>query len=405
MSRPPLLILGASARAAAQSAVRAGFAPFGIDLFCDIDLRAVAGWRKVDGSDYPEGLESLAAAAPPGPWIYTGALENHPDLVGRIAQARPLWGAGPSALRAARDPIHLARALRDAGLPALGVRLDPLGLPLDGSWLRKPIRSAGGRSIRPLTRDLPPASFPAYYQRRVEGECRSAQFLAETGGRSAELLGILSQWVGGPRSPFAYRGGLGPIAVSARERADLRRIGEVLAAATGVSGLFGVDYISNYTSVWPLELNPRSTAATEILELAEGRSLLAEHARRFDAEPAGPRPPPPVTRPSVVGKAILHAPIDRDAGSYRFLKIDEFLKVDDLINRDDCWAVPDLADLPAADAKIAPGAPVLTVFAQGRDPDECARRLAERSAEWQDRLFGRDPKPIPAMALGGRSDR
>src|SRR4029079_4231062 len=100
--QPSLLILGASTRAAAQSAIRAEFRPICGDLFAALDLRACA--RVLDVPDYPRGLVAAAAAAPECPWIYTGGLENHPALVDRISETRPLWGNDGAALRRIRNP-------------------------------------------------------------------------------------------------------------------------------------------------------------------------------------------------------------------------------------------------------------------------------------------------------------
>src|SRR5205807_295367 len=79
-----LLIFGASARAAAFSALRAGLRPWCADLFADADLAARAPVRRVTGR-YPADFLRHLDAAPPGPWIYTGGLENRPYLVERMA--------------------------------------------------------------------------------------------------------------------------------------------------------------------------------------------------------------------------------------------------------------------------------------------------------------------------------
>src|SRR3954469_6116964 len=100
-----VLIVGASVRAAAHSALRAGLRPGGIDLFADCDLAAIGPAVRVPPEAYPEGLEDRAAAQPSGPWMYTGGLENDPELVDRIARKRPLWGVRGDALRAVRDPF------------------------------------------------------------------------------------------------------------------------------------------------------------------------------------------------------------------------------------------------------------------------------------------------------------
>src|SRR5437764_13656443 len=110
-----LVIVGASVRAAAQSAIRAGFAPLACDLFADVDLRRICSAVRVNG--YPQGLASAAAGYPPAPWLYTGGLENHPDLVDQIGRDRPLLGVGGDALRGVRDPFRVVAAMQKHGLP------------------------------------------------------------------------------------------------------------------------------------------------------------------------------------------------------------------------------------------------------------------------------------------------
>src|SRR5213592_4147754 len=102
-----VLLLGASVRAAAFSAQRAGLRPWAIDLFADRDLAAVCPARAVPPGRYPAGLVELAREMPPGPWLFTGALENRPGLIERITRDRPLWGNDAACLRRARDPFAL----------------------------------------------------------------------------------------------------------------------------------------------------------------------------------------------------------------------------------------------------------------------------------------------------------
>src|SRR5437588_46110 len=97
-----LIVLGASARAAAFSARRAGFEPYAIDLFADRDLAAICPSVKI--RRYPHDFLVALAAAPQAPWIYTGGLENFPRLVDRLADVRPLLGNSGHVLRRVRDP-------------------------------------------------------------------------------------------------------------------------------------------------------------------------------------------------------------------------------------------------------------------------------------------------------------
>src|SRR6187431_1478558 len=102
----PLILVGASVRAAAFSALRAGFSPYAIDLFADRDLAAVCPAVKV--ANYPRGLLAALYRAPDAPWIYTGGLENHPRLVDQMAAIRLLLGNCGEALRRVREPEQVA---------------------------------------------------------------------------------------------------------------------------------------------------------------------------------------------------------------------------------------------------------------------------------------------------------
>jgi predicted ATP-grasp superfamily ATP-dependent carboligase len=375
-----LLILGASTRAAAFSALRAGFEPVCADLFADRDLRSVTAVQRIAADHYPRALAAVAERASAGPWIYTGSLENHPRLVARIARHRPLWGNDAPILRAVRDPLAVAEALHRAGLPAPAVRSDPRGLKRDGSWLVKPLASGGGRGIVPLKHghgQVGAAARPCYYQQRITGPSFAAVFVASQPTSTTRLVGITRQVVGRARFPFAYVGSLGPWPLAERVRERIERVGRTLAAASGLVGLFGVDLILRDGTPWPVEVNPRYTASVEVLELGLGRALLAEHARACDpAANVGPLPPWPLPRPRVVGKLVVFAPT-----RCYFPGAPEPAPVSD-----DPFAFRTIADVPDQGAHFEPGEPVLTVFAQGSTIDDCRLRLRRRRAYWLRRL-------------------
>ena len=116
------------------------------DLFADADLRAIATATRI--SPYPEGfLDWLRAIEPPA-WMYTGALENHPELVDQMAWIAPLWGNPGDVLERVRSPWELARTLREAGLLFPETRRSADGLPRDGSWLAKTYHGASGSGVR-----------------------------------------------------------------------------------------------------------------------------------------------------------------------------------------------------------------------------------------------------------------
>ena len=114
-----LLIVGASARAAAFSARRAGIKPLAADLFGDVDLQCCCPTLRVEC--YPLGLIDALRKIDHSwqlgrtPWMITGALENQPDLVEQMAAEWPLYGNRAEVLRSIRDPAMLADALSAGG--------------------------------------------------------------------------------------------------------------------------------------------------------------------------------------------------------------------------------------------------------------------------------------------------
>jgi predicted ATP-grasp superfamily ATP-dependent carboligase len=369
-----LLILGASARAAAFSALRAGLKPWCADRFADADLASRCEVRRVPAELYPDGLEKFASEAPPGPWMYTGGLEHYPDLVDRIAKLRPLWGNPGSVLRLARSPEGVRDILTRAGLPSprLGNQSsDPRDL-----WLLKPRR--GHAAIRPWTGNA--IDDQHYLQENIEGDSVAAVFLA--GHEHTELLGVTKQlvgeaWVHAPS--YRYCGSLGPLIVSTTVRQSLTRLGEALRTGIGLLGLFGVDCILRDQTLWPVEINPRYPASTEVLEYACGLPFLANHAAIFcsDLGPRRAESSTAIVGPRHhylgVGKAILYAQ-ERITVPAKGLWM---VSTSQSVGR-----MPRFADVPQPGEVIEPGAPILTVFAEGIECLERVRHLV-RVVEYQ----------------------
>jgi uncharacterized protein len=376
-----LLIFGASARAAAFSALRAGLEPWCADLFADADLQARCPTMRLPPGTYPQGFLELARGELPGPWMYTGGLENHGRLVSQMARLRPLWGNEGDALLA-RLPWVVAEELRAAGLPHPAVRVSPDEVPRTGRWLIKPLASAGGSGIRFWAG--PPARRPrrpVYFQEYVDGEPRAAVYLGDD--RGARLLGVTRQLVGEPwlhASPFRYCGSIGPLDTPAPLRQALERLGNVLASWFRLRGLFGVDFILRDGVPWPVEVNPRYTASVEVLEYAAAVPALALHRQVFDpAAPPVPRVPKPAGS-AVLGKAVLFA---RQALTFPA----DGPWTDVLRAPGPLVAAPAFADIPPAGERIAAGRPVLTFFARGDTPAACGDELRRTAADLDRRLF------------------
>jgi len=368
------VIVGASCRAATASAAAAGWLVYAADCFDDLDLgAAAAATHRVRG--YPTGVVTAVGDFPAVPWCYTGALENHPDLVAHISAARPLAGCPPEAVRLVRDPTTLAALASDAGLTYPDTHASPAGLPADGTYLRKPRASAGGRGIARWTdRTAPPATSAWVWQRHVSGDSLSA--VLSLAGDCPRLLGVSRQLVGEAwcrAAAFAFCGAVGMSRdeLPAAEVDGLERFAAVLHAA-GLRGLVGVDLVRRADGPPAvIEVNPRPTASAELVERATGESFLAVHLTAFGLH--SPRPQPRPAMAAVWSKAILFTPGP--------LAIDRSL-VDRLLDRAAGWTGTDgwpaIADIPRPGQTLRAGAPVLTVFARGDSAPASLRHLRDR---------------------------
>jgi predicted ATP-grasp superfamily ATP-dependent carboligase len=374
-----IVIVGASARAAAFSALRAGLSPWCADLFADADLRNRCPVCRIPAREYPHGLVPAVQHAPPGPVLYTGALENRPALVRRLARSRPLWGNDPEVLKTVRAPELLVQACAVAGIPCPAVRREP-PRSTPGRWLVKPIGGSGGAGVHRFggathsTRHL-------YFQEYVEGEPGAAVFVGNS--RSAQPLGVTRQLVGVPwlhAAPFHYCGSIGALEVSTEASRDLNRLGNALARS-GLRGLFGVDFILNEGRPWAVEVNPRYTASVEILEYATGISAMAMHRAVFQLGASEPIPRAKASA-GVVGKAILYA-----RAALRFPPDGRWTSA--LHRSRPVNVMPDFADIPLAGEPIAARRPVLTIFARGDSEAECLRALKGKAAHLDRRLHAR----------------
>jgi predicted ATP-grasp superfamily ATP-dependent carboligase len=362
LSEQPLLLVGPSTRALAWSARRAGFAPHCLDLFGDVDLqRLAASVATLPVEAYPQGLVERAARYPADwPLVYTGGLENHPQVYLVLAEQRPVWGyVHPDPLQG--DSVRRPEFL-DAVAKRNGFRRPrhQWSCRHSGRRLVKPRAGAGGRGI--AIWDGVPIRPHQFLEEWVEGVSLSVACLrrASTQQADVEVLGITRQLIGEPwlhaPTPFTFCGNVGPWPVVAEHHHEVKRIAQALVDSDPyLRGLFGLDFMLTPDGLVLLEVNPRYTASMELLERAIGSAFLAEHAGAFHASLSlsGLR-----TQHSglLYGKAIYYAPRD--------MRIDVELG-------------PEFADIPAVGSQIPRGQPVATLLAEGADEQALMRMLKD----------------------------
>jgi predicted ATP-grasp superfamily ATP-dependent carboligase len=385
--RPCVLILGASTRAASQSAIRAGLSPICADLFADLDLRSCA--QVLEVLNYPQGLVAATAGVRDCPWMYTGGLENHPGLIARISQSRLLWGNGPDVLRRIRDPWQVRDWLLDADLAALRVWPRDSSPPAaDGTWMLKPRRGAAGRGIRvwegPST-NCATLREAHYFQERSGGDPFSALYLAAPA--QTNLLGVTRQLIGLKEvhaPPFAWCGTVTPVRLPEGIITTMRQVGDILALRTGLRGLFGCDFLVEGGEARLTEVNPRYPASTELVEHVLQEPLLDWHRRVFEGAASFEVPPSFIAPPSggapvggtaSVGKIVLYAHRDIVApDAARFVSHPSPWLGSTLSH--DTW-LPRVADIPAPGQAIARGHPICTLFARAPSESECLAELLQ----------------------------
>ena len=308
------------------------------DLFGDLDLHAARVVKRPSLT----ALVDAAVAEAPGAVVYGASFENHPGLVDRLAERHRLLGNPAATLRAVRDPVRLGAALGDLPYPRTTVEA-----PSSGRWLRKPLRGGGGTRVREWRGGTLPAG--TFLQQRIDGVPCSAAAIGD--GKDAVVLGLSEQLVG--RREFGVRGHrwcgnlVPPRAPVSRDQAQA--ICSRLAAAFGLRGLFGVDFIWDGERAWTVEVNPRPTASLETIEAAYG-------VRVFE-------PPGIVADPvRAAGKAVLFAT--------------ENVVIGDSVR----WLERGMRDVPHPGERIAAGRPICTITTTAATPQDALAGLEEQAA-------------------------
>lgn len=374
-----LLIVGASVRAAAYSAGRAGFSVEACDLFGDADLQRCCPTTTIE--DYPRGFITPVEQSDCDGWLYTGGLENYPRLVERLARSKPLLGNRGETLRRVRDPAVLARLLVRPGMAFPEWRADSKGLPMDGTWLCKGRRSSGGLQVARWTGDGTHVPDECYFQRYVPGTSASAVYVAA--GCRSRWLGVSRQLIGSDwhgTESFRYAGSIATLDLHRDQQDVLATLGELLAEECRLEGLFGVDFVLRDRTIWPIEVNPRLPASVEVLERAAGFNALACHV---DACTKGLLPTHLAAASSAAGKAIVYA--------HRRLTVDARAS-QSLLAANDGRATPIVADIPCPGTTIEAGMPIATVLADEQRFSDVEPALRARLAWLESVIYSELPK-------------
>jgi predicted ATP-grasp superfamily ATP-dependent carboligase len=299
--------------------------------------------------------------------VYGSGFERATGLLAALARGRPLWGNGPEAIRAVKDPASFAAAAQQLNIRHPEIRFRPPEDPQ--GWLCKRSGGAGGGHVhRAGTR--PPRGHGWYWQHRAQGRPVSALVIGN--GSAARLLGCSEQWAAPlPGRRFRFAGTLAPATLSPVAGAGLAAAAVALVQHHGMVGLVSVDALVAGDTVTVLELNPRPGASLDAYAQALGLDLFGLHR----AACAGRLPSAPSAGDRAAGSLIVYA------------------RRTVTVAADFVWPAW-CADLSPSGTRIAAGGPIATVLAEGRDPLAVRALLAARACD----LLGQIDRPVRLAA-------
>ena len=264
-------LIGASVRAAAESAKHGGFAVTGLDQFGDEDTRsACERYLALDGEiprpDHPSSPigDLIAGIGKEIPLVPVGGLAGSRRWLDALPLFAP-WPQQREAVEKVRD-LDCLRAVTDgtlfsiptiASVDASAARVSAASeAKARVSWLCKQLDSSGGLGVRWMD-DGVRAAQNQVVQQWVSGRVLGATLLSS--GSDVALLGVCrSRFTRKGKHPFVYCGSLGPVAISDRLRQGLIELAERILLVTGLRGLFNLDFVADPSGpLWLLEINPR----------------------------------------------------------------------------------------------------------------------------------------------------
>ncbi len=406
-----ILLISASARFLAASCVRTGWHFQALDFFADWDLKSYCQQRN-ETTNFFDRLGKFEELFDFGDFVrcdygvFSGGLENHPDVIERLRMRLNVLGTSSEQLKRLIDPDQsqaLADAIRNGGgsAPVTKTCLDVTDDPAD--WLCKKRGSTGGRHVRVAeSGDIQREVADFVFQRRIFGELVSAVFVADgtRQNRNCDLLGVTRQLVGESRlgaSPFAYCGSIGPLPEPAAISDVIANIGQSIATEFVIKGVFGIDLIVNAAGVWPVDINPRIPSSVELIELNKiangelwicnryGSTILGQHVAaclgtwKFGSEKVAEPRLPQVSGNEIFGKAILFWRMPKSLEIYQATF--ERIAADHWDGLSGQLPSRWVADIPCPGITIRSGDPVLTLYVKGESEVAVSQRLMNYAEE------------------------
>ena len=403
-----ILIVGASGRFAAASAVAAGHAVSVVDLFGDLDTQRICKQsgrflsvigEQVSAKTFKiESLKTLTRssrdlfsenekrfleiqALGADAVIFTGGAENYPEFFGsQFLSMASTVGPSADSIEELLNVKSIERACVDHGIrrPCTIYALDQMvHVEVEGSaktLLQKKIRSGGGLQTHRWD-GVTSVDFSAgeYLQEFIEGDTVSGCYISSKRADQTEalLLGSCVQHPSFRGADFRYRGSLGPIYLADHDRLEIARVGKCIAEAFQLAGVFGIDFVRTNEGLHLVDINPRIPASAELIERSRRMhepafSIVGAH---LDAclrnllptsiELSAQRP---------YSKTVIYLPADRrlkvDAGLIDYFLSESYI-----------------TDLPVLGSEVEPSHPLVTIHAEASDLESLSVKAEQRIGE------------------------
>jgi predicted ATP-grasp superfamily ATP-dependent carboligase len=365
-----ILIVGLSTRAIAESAVRGGHRVITLDYFGDRDQRAlVENYSLLRDFGLPFSTKALLQAIRKlkfDSMVYVSNLENHPNVVSKLAQESVLLGNREDVLRQVRDWRILRDFCHEEEIPCPVTLLPGEEKEADPAvrWLRKPLLSGGGHGIRPWAGE--PVDRTHVLQAYVEGRPASIAFAAD--GQKSVIIGLTEQLIGTKElavKEFMWCGNILPLKFNPSKKDALIEIIEKIAARLtyrfGLRGVNGVDFVvvdgpDGMPRPFLVEVNPRYTASMELVERAYGLNVFSVHLE------------------AIAGRLPDFSLAEHLTGVYLGKGI-VFARKTLIMPETAGWIECGRRDIPFPGERIEARRPVCTVLAEGKGREACLKNL------------------------------
>jgi len=294
MTKPTkILIIGASARAAAQASRRAGLEVAALDLFVDRDLRSIAECETI--REYPASIVEQAKHWPNHAVMFCGGMENFPDVVAELEKKHEIIGPNASQITSLRRLRNWQSWATNPGCDDW-LRFPETHTEANGEcdfnggkiWLMKSHRGAGGMQVRRCHSSESFEASHSYIQRFVPGRVLGIVFRCFP--QNTTILGVTRNLTPGELlqgkstaselPPFLYAGSVGPLHLQTERETNLSEWIDSISVSVNYRGLLQADFVEGADGrLYLLEINPRWTAGMEIIEMCSGINLVHEQLR------------------------------------------------------------------------------------------------------------------------------